>query len=127
MCISNNFIEQQAYIISKRIIKNSIYKPVKLDIIGGKSIEIEEFISQDSLINRENPPLITKIILANNDGLHFSVEPNEYGLSYSKGEITYKEYKNMENKESRRFILYFFLLSSGFFLLCLIISSWLFI
>ena len=127
VCFSNNVIEQQAYIISEKIIKDSIYKPIRLVFIGGKSIEIQNYKSQGSSITGEEIPLITRVILEDNEGLRFSVEPNENGLIFAIGEITYKEYKKIQHKESRQFIWYFFAISGVFFLMCWVFIRWFFI
>ena len=42
MCVSNNFIEQQAYEVSKEIRKNSLYKIVRVEVSGGSSYVFQE-------------------------------------------------------------------------------------
>ncbi|WP_277584263.1 hypothetical protein [Psychrobacillus antarcticus] len=124
MCFSTNVIEQQALTISDKIIKYSIYKPVSLDFIGEKSVGIQDIIKQS---NREKISLITRINLENNEGLQISVEPNENGLKYAMGEISYKGYKKLQSQENRQFIGYFFAISSVFLLISWASISWFFI
>lgn len=47
MCIPHNEIERQAYIMSEKIRKNSIYKPIRLDFINGKSTEFKNQALED--------------------------------------------------------------------------------
>ncbi|NME06877.1 hypothetical protein [Psychrobacillus sp. BL-248-WT-3] len=124
MCFSTNVIEQQALIISDKIIKNSIYKPVSLDFISEKNVGIQDFTMQSS---GKDISLITRINLENNEGLQISVEPNENGLRYAMGEISYKDYKKLQNQESRQFIWYFFAISSVFLLISWATFRWFFI
>ncbi|MCK1998347.1 hypothetical protein MPH47_14175 [Psychrobacillus psychrodurans] len=124
MCFSTNVIEQQALIISDKIIKNSIYKPVSLDFISEKNVGIQDFTMQSS---GKEISLITRVNLENNEGLQISVEPNENGLRYAMGEISYKDYKKLQNQESRQFIWYFFAISSAFLLISWASIRWFFI
>ena len=124
MCFSTNVIEQQALTMSDKIIKYSIYKPVSLDFIGEKNVGIQDFINQS---NGEEIPLITNINLENSEGLQISVEPNENGLKYAMGEISYKDYKKLQSQESRQFIGYFFAISSAFLLISWASIRWFFI
>lgn len=116
MCISNNALERQAYVMCEKIRKYSIYRPLRLDFINGKSIELQKQQLEDIIIS-EQLPLISKIILEDINGLHFEVEPDENGLNFAKGAITFEEYKQIKSKESKMFIGYFLALSSGLFLL----------
>ncbi|MEK3997123.1 hypothetical protein MKX96_01460 [Psychrobacillus sp. FSL W7-1493] len=124
MCFSTNVIEQQALIISDKIIKNTIYKPVSLDFISEKNVGIQDFQMQNI---GEEISLITMVNLENNEGLQISVEPNENGLRYAMGEISYKDYKKLQNRESRQFIWYFFAISSVFLLISWASIRWFFI
>ncbi|WP_277586687.1 hypothetical protein [Psychrobacillus antarcticus] len=124
MCFSTNVIEQQALIISDKIIKNTIYKPVSLDFISEKNVGIQDFQMQNI---GEEISLITMVNLENNEGLQISVEPNENGLRYAMGEISYKDYKKLQNQESRQFIWYFFDISSVFLLISWASIRWFFI
>lgn len=116
MCISHNEIERQAYIMSENIRKNSIYKPIRLDFINGKSMEFRNGALED-IGNGKDVPLVSRVILEDKEGARFRIEPNEIGLRYATGEITYNEYKQMQNKESKLFIGYVTALSSGFLLI----------
>lgn len=124
MCFSTNIIEQQAFLISDKIIINSIDKPVSLDFIDEKNVGISDFTMK---IFREEIPLITRVNLENSEGLLISVEPNENGLRCAMGEISYKAYKKLQNQESRQFISYFFAISSIFLLISWASIRWFFI
>lgn len=124
MCFSSDVFERQASIISEKIIRYSIYKPVSLDFIGEKNVNIQDYKYQE---NGGTLPLITRIILEGNAGSRISIEPNENGLMYAMGEISYKEYKKIQNKDSRQFIGYFFTISSAFILISWVSLRWFFI
>ncbi|WP_144513263.1 hypothetical protein [Bacillus sp. FJAT-22090] len=124
MCFSTNIIEQQALIISDKIIKNSIYKPVSLDFINEKNVGIQDFIMQS---RGKELSLVTRVNLVNYEGLQISVEPNENGLMYAMGEISYKDYKKLQNQESKQFIWYFLAISSTFLLISWATIRWFFI
>jgi len=124
LCFSTNVFEKQASVISEKIIKNSIYKPISLDFIGEKNVGIQDFIFQE---NGGEQSLITRIVLEDNAGLRTSIEPNENGLMYAMGEISYKEYKKTQNQDSRQFIGYFFAITSAFFLISWVSIRWFFI
>lgn len=116
MCISNNEIERQAYIMSEKIRRYSIYKPISIEFIGNKRLELQNQPLED-LASKEYLPLVSKIVLEDGEGMRFDIEPTEIGLSYAKGEITFTEYKQMKNKESKLFVGYLIALSSGFLLI----------
>ncbi|PKH10320.1 hypothetical protein [Planomicrobium sp. MB-3u-38] len=116
MCVSNNEIERQAYIMSEKIRENSVYKLVLIKFIDNKNIDLQNH-SIEQILAKEDLPLISKVTLEDEEGMRFDIEPNEIGLSYAKGEITYKEYKQMQSKENKLFIGYLTLLSSGFLLI----------
>jgi len=95
LCFSNNFIEQRAYEMSEDIRKNSLYKFVRVDISGDNSLELQK---QNDHWN--GSALITKVILEDKKGKLYSVEPNLNGISFAQGEITYREYRQLQKKES---------------------------
>lgn len=107
MCVSNNFIEQQAYEYSEKIRKNSLYKFVRTDLAESHS-NAKNGASENELA------LVTKVILEDKDGTLYYVVPNLYGLKFAKKEITYKEYKKLQSKETRNAI-FAFLGILGFF------------
>lgn len=51
-------------------------------------------------------PLITKLLLEGENGILYSIEPDLNGLRFAKGEITYKEYNNIQKGEKFRGIIY---------------------
>lgn len=111
MCVSNNFIEQQAYEMSEEIRKNSLYKVVRVDVSGGNSCEFQK---QDNQWNGKD--LITKVTLEDKKGIFYSVKPDHNGLRFAKGEINYKEYSQLQRKEDLKGFSYFFVII-GFFII----------
>ncbi|WP_050182595.1 hypothetical protein [Domibacillus robiginosus] len=110
MCFSNNVFEQQALEMAEQIQKKSIYKFVGANFLGSRRLEFHEQSSnvndyKDTLGN--GTALITEVILEDSDGNQYSIEPNPNGLRFAKGEITYKEYENLEingNKQGLRLV-----------------------
>lgn len=105
MCFSHNVIEQQSFKICDEIREHSIYKLVSIATTGGESIKINENTSLESnikLLSGETIPLVTKVILEDASGRHYSVSPDEAGLQFAKGEVTYKEYLRLQAKEKRQ-------------------------
>lgn len=111
MCVSNNFIEQQAYDMSEEIRKNSLYKVVKVDVSGGDGLGFQK---QNDHWNGTD--LITKVILEDKKGTIYSIKPDDIGLRFAKGEITYKEYSQLQKKEDLKGFSYFFVII-GFFII----------
>lgn len=108
MCVSNHFIEQQAYQISEEIRKSSLYNMVRVVVSGDGGFGLQQ---QHNQWNGKD--LITKVILEDREGMLYSVKPDHNGLRFAKGEITYKEYCKMQKKEDLRGFGYFFM-SIGF-------------
>ena len=97
MCFSNNAIEQLAYTMSEQIYKHSIYKIIKIEFIGGESIDIQNQTQNlFSLDVSKELPLVTKLVLKGENGILYAIEPNENGLKFAKGQITYKEYNSIQ-------------------------------
>ena len=108
MCISTNFVEQQAYEMSEKIKQNSLYKFVGVDFSGSDSSNF----NQNHNLNESG--LITKVTLEDKDGTSYTIEPNSNGLRFAQGEITFSEYKKLQKKENYYgFTLIFMIL--GFF------------
>lgn len=109
MCSTNNFIEQEAYIMSQQICKETVFKCVRVIYSEGNSPAASTQIldSQDYSMVMEQA-LITKVILEDKDGTLYYVEPNPNGLRFAKGEISYNEYKNLQRKETINVFAIFF-------------------
>ncbi|WP_394237541.1 hypothetical protein [Niallia oryzisoli] len=103
MCISNNFIEQQAYEITEAIRKSSTYNVLRAEISGGNSLEFQK---QNDHWNGKD--FITKVILEDKNGFLYAVKPDYNGLRFAKGEISYKEYNQLQKKEDIKGFSYFF-------------------
>lgn len=104
MCVSNPFIEQEAYDFSEKIQKQALYKFVRTEVAGN------HFNGQ----NGGDFPLISKVVLEDADGKLYYVAPNPNGLKFAKQEITYKEYKRLEKKETLNAVALFFVILSFF-------------
>lgn len=119
MCFSTNLFEQRALDITKQIQKKSIYKFVRADFVDGKSFEFQEQHSNGNgytpSVNKD-VPLIAKVILEDDDGRQYSVEPHPNGLRFAEGKITYKEYKELQRNENIRGFRLFFVTISGYVL-----------
>lgn len=96
MCINNNFIEDQAFHITEKILGNSIYKVVRIE--GSRSN------THNQKLNGEN--LITKLILEDENGVFYSIKPDQFGLMFANGEVSYKKYCRLQKKDDLKVISY---------------------
>ncbi|MDM5205381.1 hypothetical protein [Cytobacillus kochii] len=120
MCVSNNYIEQQAYEVSKEIRKNSLYKVVRVEVSDGSS---DVFQEHDDKWNGKD--FITKIILEDEKGTLYSVKPDDHGLRFAKGEISYKGYKQIQKKEDIKGFTYFFGITGSLIIIMLTLVKFL--
>jgi len=104
LCVSNHFIEQNAYEICEEIRKNSLYKVVRVDISGGTIL--------DGQWNGKD--LITDVILEDTKGTYYSIKPDPHGLRFAKGELTYEEYSKIQKKANINGFSFFFMIISFF-------------
>jgi hypothetical protein len=107
MCIQNNAIEHQIISLTKQILTFSIYKPLHLDVLGQKRILLasEELTFEHSpLFSMSSPPLITHVTLQDENGKRYNIEPNENGLKFASGDISYQQYLRSQNNENRKLI-----------------------
>lgn len=110
MCVSNNAFEHQAYNMSEKIKKSSIYQPVCVVYNSGRRVEITEQ-------TQEPLELITKVILRDDEGNYYEIEPSQTGLEFSKGEITYMEYLKKAKEETKKLMAYLTLFVGLFFIM----------
>lgn len=106
MCFSYDQIEHQAYRLAKQIMLQSKHNPVRLNLVGNSSIELtnRNFVI-DKLQNQDGSvPLIKHVILQDQAGKLYSIEPCETGLQFAQGEITYKEYLQKQKGETKKLI-----------------------
>jgi hypothetical protein len=96
VCGPNNFIELQAYEMFEKIKKSSVYDFIRVDYFGG--IVQGSYSQGDN--TRNGSALITRVVLEDKDGTLYTVEPNPNGVRFAKGEITYKEYKKLQKRET---------------------------
>jgi hypothetical protein len=109
MCSSYDFIERQAQEMSEMIRGNSIYKLVRLEFNSGLSQDL-----QNNAAIQATPDFIKRVVLEDQDGTLYSIEPGPNGFSFAKGEISYKEYLRRTNRDTLN-IVTCFSFSVGFF------------
>lgn len=97
MCVSTNAIEHHAINIYEAMRKQTKYKIIKVNFAGN-----EIPINDPGTVALERLPLISSVIMEASDGIHYLIEPNETGLMFAKGEITYKEYLRIKQKAGRQ-------------------------
>jgi len=106
MCFPNNAIEQQAYGFTEKIHNSSLYKIVRLELIG-KYVDFDPKRPLDAQLNSgEHLPLIKNVILEDRFGKQYKIEPNEFGLKFACGELTYKQYVYSKKTEARKLLVY---------------------
>jgi hypothetical protein len=96
VCAPNNFIEQQAYEMYEEIKVNSVYNFIRVDYSEGRNLG--SHLQNDN--TRNGSALITRVVLGDKDGTLYTVKPNPHGVRFAKGEITYKDYKKLQKKET---------------------------
>ncbi|MEK4387713.1 hypothetical protein MKZ25_18415 [Solibacillus sp. FSL W7-1464] len=85
--------------------KQSKYKMIKLELADDSIIEpqnLENF--------GDGRALISKAVLEDTEGRFYSVSPNQNGLRFTMGELTYKEYRKKEKNEDLKGISFLALL-----------------
>lgn len=100
VCFSNNFLEQGAYLFCNKIIKETTYEIVCLEV-GGKRLQYQGFLSSENDHSLQHDALISKIHLKDKTGNVYFVEPNLNGLKFAKGEISFDEYIRQQKKGER--------------------------
>ncbi|WP_226678930.1 hypothetical protein [Mesobacillus jeotgali] len=115
MCVSNNAIELQAYHFSEKIQESSSYSIVRVDFIGGTFLECEQGISlRSELQDKGNFPMIKNLILKTKAGKQYRVEPDELGLRFARGDLSYRQYL-LAKKEKFRNMLWYTFVFTGLF------------
>jgi hypothetical protein len=103
VCSPFHFIEQQAFEMSEKIRKETIYKFVNVEISERSILESQKSYAHSNGCDYDSKPwagYITKVILEDEKGALFPVEPSLDGLRFAKGEISYKEYNKRQKKET---------------------------
>ncbi|MEJ9281261.1 hypothetical protein [Ureibacillus thermosphaericus] len=101
MCLNNDFIENHSYQVFEEIRKNSLYNVARVEFSEGYCWEPQ---FQTSQFNSNG--LITKIILEDENKNYFTVNPDDFGLRFAKGEINYKEYLKFQKVDDIKWIGY---------------------
>jgi hypothetical protein len=111
VCSPFHFIEQQAFEMSEKIRKETIYKFVNVEVSESSYIESQKSYAHSNGYEYNSKPwagYITKVILEDEKGALFRVEPSMDGLRFAKGEISYKEYNKRQKKETINLVSVFF-------------------
>ncbi|CAG9609857.1 hypothetical protein NEOCIP111885_03600 [Pseudoneobacillus rhizosphaerae] len=111
MCSPFHFIEQQAFEMSEKIRKETIYKFVNVEVSESSNLESQKSYAHSNGYEYNSQPragYITKVILVDEKGALFPVEPSMDGLRFAKGEISYKEYNKRQKKETINLVSVFF-------------------
>ena len=101
MCINNDFIENQSYRVYEEISKNSLFKVTRVEFQEGYCWEPQ---FEPFHFNKKN--LITKIILKDDKNNIFTINPDDIGLKFAKGEISYKEYLKFQKVDDIKWLGY---------------------
>ncbi|WP_409250734.1 hypothetical protein V1502_11210 [Bacillus sp. SCS-153A] len=104
MCVSDNIFEKQAYLILKQMADSPIYKPVKLQLSGGETID---FLNWEREYNQPSMALIKKVIVEDQNGSQFSVDPDEAGLKFTNGEIGFEDYQKIKRTDTKKLFTIF--------------------
>lgn len=106
MCFSSNAMEHQAYRFTEKIHNSSLYKIVRLELIG-KYVDFDSEIPLNAQLNSgEHLPLIKNVILEDLFGKQYKIQPNVLGVKFAWGEMTYRQYVYSEKTEARKLIIY---------------------
>ena len=101
MCINNDFIENQSYRVYEEIRNNSLFKVTRVEFQEGYCWEPQ---FEPFQFNKND--LITKIILKDDKNNHFTINPDDIGLKFAKGEISYKEYLQSQKVDDIKWLGY---------------------
>lgn len=75
--------------MSEKIRKDTLYKFIRVDYSDGEA------------------GYVTKVVLGDKDGTVYSIEPNPIGVKFSRGEISFKEYKKLQKRDTLNVIAIF--------------------
>jgi hypothetical protein len=101
MCLSGNAFELQAYSFTEKISRSTLYKIVRLDFIGGNSIEVD----LEHLKHEDNLSLIKNIVLEDAKGKQYNIDPDEWGVLFAAGEMTYNQYQRSKKLGTRKLLV----------------------
>jgi hypothetical protein len=111
VCSPFHFIEQEAFELSEKIRKETIYKFVNVEVSESSNLESQKSYAHSNGCDYDSRTwegYITKVILVDEKGALFRVEPSMDGLRFAKGEISYKEYNKRQKKETINLVSVFF-------------------
>ncbi|MEK4671171.1 hypothetical protein [Niallia sp. FSL R7-0271] len=100
LCFTNNFVEEQAYKISKIIKEKSVYK---FDRVIYANNNNDEYLDSEW----DKKSLITKIVLKDNNNQEYVIQPNHIGLKFAQGEIPFKKYTKLQKRDDKQGIWIF--------------------
>jgi hypothetical protein len=112
VCSPFHFIEQEAFKMSEKIRNETIYKFVNVEVSESSSLESQLGKVDSKSCNQHSRTwagYITKVILEDDKGKQYLIEPSIDGLRFAKGEITYQEYRKHQKRETINIVSIFFL------------------
>ncbi|MBN9654729.1 hypothetical protein J0K78_10680 [Halobacillus sp. GSS1] len=89
MCVERSAMENQARIFLKEIQDNSIYELTRIVLDDGKAVNLNRSNEGRCLASY---PLIKEILLRDESGKIYSIEPNLNGVRFASGEWSYDQY-----------------------------------
>ncbi len=102
MCVSGNAFELQAYSFTEKISRSTLYKIVRIDFIGGNIIEAD----LEHLKHEGSLTLIKNIVLEDAKGKQYNIEPDEWGVLFATGEMTYNQYQRSKKLGTRKLLVF---------------------
>jgi hypothetical protein len=112
VCSPFHFIEQEAFEMSEKIRNETIYKFVNVEVSESSSQGSQQYKVDSNSCNEHSETwagYIKKVILEDDKGNLFLIEPSMDGLRFAKGEITYQEYGKLQKRETINIVSIFFM------------------
>jgi hypothetical protein len=112
VCSPFHFIEQEAFEMSEKIRNETIYKFVNVEVSESSSLGSQPGKVDSNSCNQHSESwagYIKKVILEDDKGNLYLIEPSMDGLRFAKGEITYQEYRKHQRRETLNIVSIFFM------------------
>lgn len=101
MCFSHENHNLMMYPALIKIINESIYDVVGLELVGGKVLPIKHETHSTLVQELTKTEIVKHVLLVDDAGTIFSVEPDVKGLEFAKGQISFDEYKRDQKKSTK--------------------------
>jgi hypothetical protein len=112
VCSPFHFIEEEAFEMSEKIRNETIYRFVNVEVSESSSLGSQPDKVDSNSCNQHSRSwagYITKVILEDDKGKQYLIEPSIDGLRFAKGEITYQEYRKHQKRETINIVSIFFM------------------